>query len=92
MKASSRNLREMKTSFRNLRENVKTISRNLREIEFVKIMKSSFRNLREIEYPKCFGTILHFGGAIYSVIHISIHPSKELCSKMAPGEVGVSLP
>ena len=26
----------------------------------------------------------------YSVIHISIHPSKELC--MAPGEVGVSLP
>ena len=28
----------------------------------------------------------------YSVIHISIHPSKELCSKMAPGEVGVSHP
>ena len=28
----------------------------------------------------------------YSVSHISIHPSKELCSKMAPGEVGVSLP
>ena len=28
----------------------------------------------------------------YSVIHISIHPTKELCSKMAPGEVGVSLP
>ena len=26
---------------------------------------------------------------MYSVIHISIHPSKELCSKMAPGEVGV---
>ena len=67
MKASSRNLREMKTSFRNLRENVKTISRNLREIEFEKIMKSSFRNLREIEYPKCFGTILHYGGAIYLV-------------------------
>ena len=66
MKASSRNLREMKTSFRNLRENVKTISRNLREIEFVKIMKSSFRNLREIEYPKCFGTILQYGG-IYLV-------------------------
>ena len=58
MKASSRNLREMKTSFRNLRECLKTFSRNLREIEFVKIMKSSFRNLREIEYPKCFGTIL----------------------------------
>ena len=30
--------------------------------------------------------------AVYSVIHISIHPSKELYSKMAPGEVGVSLP
>ena len=29
---------------------------------------------------------------LYSVIHISIHPSKELCSKMAPREVGVSLP
>ena len=28
----------------------------------------------------------------YSAIHISIHPSIELCSKMAPGEVGVSLP
>ena len=28
----------------------------------------------------------------YSVIHISIHPSKELRSKMAPAEVGVSLP
>ena len=28
----------------------------------------------------------------YSGIHISIHPSKELCSKMAPGKVGVSLP
>ena len=28
----------------------------------------------------------------YSVVHISIHPSKELCSKLAPGEVGVSLP
>ena len=26
----------------------------------------------------------------YSVIHNSIAPSKELCSKMAPGEVGVS--
>ena len=29
---------------------------------------------------------------MYSVIHISTHPSKELCSKMALGEVGVSLP
>ena len=29
---------------------------------------------------------------IYSVIHDSIAPSKELCSKMALGEVGVSLP
>ena len=28
----------------------------------------------------------------YSVIHISTHPSKELCCKMALGEVGVSLP
>ena len=28
----------------------------------------------------------------YSAIHISKHPSKELCSKMAPEEVGVSLP
>ena len=28
----------------------------------------------------------------YSVIHNSIAPSKELCSKMALGEVGVSLP
>ena len=28
----------------------------------------------------------------YSVIHNSIAPSKELCSEMAPGEVGVSLP
>ena len=30
--------------------------------------------------------------SMYSVIHISIPPIKELCSKMAPGEVGVSLP
>ena len=30
--------------------------------------------------------------ATYSVIHNSIAPSKELCSKMALGEVGVSLP
>ena len=29
---------------------------------------------------------------LYSVIHISIHPSKELCGKMTLGEVGVSLP
>ena len=29
---------------------------------------------------------------MYSVIHISIPPIKELCSKMAPGEVGVSIP
>ena len=28
----------------------------------------------------------------YSVTHMSIHPSKGLCSKMAPGEVGLSLP
>ena len=28
----------------------------------------------------------------YSVIHNSIAPSKELCSKMTLGEVGVSLP
>ena len=28
----------------------------------------------------------------YSVIHNSIAPSKELCSKMALGEVGLSLP
>ena len=26
-----------------------------------------------------------------SVTHISMHPSKELCSEMALGEVGVSL-
>ena len=32
----------------------------------------------------------HLG--LYSVIHISIPPIKELCSKMALGEVGVSLP
>ena len=30
--------------------------------------------------------------AIYSVIHISIPPSKEPCSKMATGEVDMSLP
>ena len=37
---------------------------------------------------------LHVGldALSYSVIHISIPPIKELCSKMAPGEVGVSLP
>ena len=29
---------------------------------------------------------------MYSVIHTSLHLSKELCSKMASGEVGVSLP
>ena len=28
----------------------------------------------------------------YSVSHIITYPSKELCSKMALGEVGVSLP
>ena len=33
-----------------------------------------------------------FKGNPYSVIHISTHPCKELCSKMALGEVGVSLP
>ena len=29
---------------------------------------------------------------LYSVSHIITYPSKELCSKMALGEVGVSLP
>ena len=38
------------------------------------------------------GLSISFWFFFYSVIHISIHPSKELCSKMAPGEVGVSLP
>ena len=33
-----------------------------------------------------------FSFITYIVIHISIHPSKRLCSKMATGEVGVSLP
>ena len=28
----------------------------------------------------------------YSVSHIITNPIKELCSKMTPGEVGVSLP
>ena len=52
-------------------------------------MKSSFRNLREIDYPKCFGTILHYGGAIYLVnkddsfitLHVSVplpEPSKNV--------------
>ena len=31
-------------------------------------------------------------GSTYSVSHNFIYPSKELCSKMALGEVGVSLP
>ena len=31
-------------------------------------------------------------GAFYSVSHIITYPSKELCSKMALGEGGVSLP
>ena len=31
-------------------------------------------------------------GTEYSVCHIIAYPSKELCSKMALGEVGVSLP
>ena len=29
---------------------------------------------------------------VNSVIHIPTHPSKELCSKIALGEVGLSLP
>ena len=29
---------------------------------------------------------------IYSVSHIITYPSKELCSKLALGEVGMSLP
>jgi uncharacterized Zn-finger protein len=45
--------------------------------------KKSFTNSKEGKYLMKLN---------YSVIHISIHPSKELCSKMAPGEVGVSLP
>ena len=32
------------------------------------------------------------GRSTYSVTHISIHPSKELCSKIATGEVDVILP
>ena len=36
-------------------------------------------------------SLVEFSGE-YSVIHISIPPIKGLCSKIAPGEVGVSLP
>ena len=60
MKANSRNLREMKTSFRNLRECLKTFSRNLRENEFVKITKSSFRNLREIAAGNLAFIVRHY--------------------------------
>ena len=45
---------------------------------------SNFAQLSKI--LKCVSTVQ------CSVIHISIHPSKELCSKMDPEEVGVSLP
>ena len=43
--------------------------------------------------PSTVLATLHYNAlSMYSVIHISIPPIKELCSKMAPGEVGVSLP
>ena len=43
---------------------------------------------RDFDYPED----LHCRLFMYRVIHNSIAPSKELCSKMALGEVGVSLP
>ena len=46
----------------------------------------SFDNTLRSVFPGNVGLL------IYSVIHISIPPIKELCSKIAPGEVGVSLP
>ena len=51
-------------------------------------------NQREQNLLKKMDEIFQFGDGKdtrYSVIHISIHPSKELCSKMAPREVDVSL-
>ena len=46
---------------------------------------------------QCNGDVVMFkrsdvGNGTYSVSHIITYPSKELCSKMALGEMGVSLP
>ena len=50
----------------------------------------------DIHLSKVFMTHWHSYRTVllttYSVIHNSIPPSKELCSKMTLGEVGVSLP
>ena len=37
-------------------------------------------------------SFFYFDSPTYSVPHIITNPSKELCSKMALGEVGVSFP
>ena len=56
------------------------------------------KKIRPFEFleSKCtqegINSFFNDGILCYSVTHISIHPSKELCSKMAPKEVGVSLP
>ena len=49
------------------------------------------QTLKDCEAGQLYG-LEKFWVNYYSVIHISIPPIKELCSKMAPGEVGVSLP
>ena len=50
-----------------------------------------YSDLEPRRVPKSTGFWLRYP-PFYSVIHISIAPRKELCSKMALGEVGVSLP
>ena len=55
----------------------------------------NFQNMLVFGFPETSQNLMSLRQllfSLYSVIHISIHPSKELCSKMAPGEVGVSLP
>ena len=74
---------------------LKINNENHERVCFFKTMTTQIQNLSIMDNSN---TILfisalteHFD-PLYSVIHNSIAHSKELCSKIPPGEVGVSFP
>ena len=58
--------------------------------EMVRVLKEKYTNLSFTGHGDALGKVIY--SKYYSVFYNFISPSKELCSKMALGEVGLSLP
>ena len=93
-KYSSRKQESRRMELRKLNEAMQFLQKKRGKSDHIHEEWSAKRNQVnfQIIFFKYFFFIDKLQKSNYSVIHISIHPSKELCSKMAPGVTPMMMP